>query len=602
MKFPRGREVAFGVLVLCLFFTFFCWNYSRHHPVSEAHILIAGLLFGFLLFGILYAFAALQSRSMDVAEQERVRLAAFPEENPNPVIEIDGTGAISYVNPASKEKFPDLLKQGFRHPILQGLIPAVAEMEKGGLLTLKRDVAVGDSIFEEIVSIVPESRLVWVYVNDITERKRFEKQRQEQAQVLEKANQEMVRQQQILQALLDDLQTSKTELEERRSQLEASNKHLNELLVMKDEFVAKVSHELRTPLTAVKEGVRLFLDGVLGTFNEEQNDFLSTIDQSVDRLAELINNLLDFSKLQAGRLRLSRRRASISELVDMTLKSYRLIAGGRVIGSQCSAVPDAFVDSNRILQVLGNLFANAIKFTKEDGSITFLLRAYDDDQVVVSVKDNGAGIAKEDLQKLFQKFSQVGDDTSQRRGTGLGLALCKELVEMHGGKIWVESEPGRGSVFQFTLPVYTSELALEKGFEQMLTSNNRSELETIGLILIGVGAVCGPLQSAQGWDPRMCLEQLALAVRQHVKRGDHVLEIEPDKVAILTMANTAGIGVILERLRKVLPEWLAGKGVNAPAVSSLGFGLAVYPTDGMEVKELVAKAGSVLREKQKVSG
>lgn len=231
-----------------------------------------------------------------------------------------------------------------------------------------------------------------------------------------------------------------------------ANKRLSQLVAVKDEFVASVSHELRTPLTAIKEGIALVLDRVVGPITAEQEDFLRIVDDSVDRLTELINNLLDISKIEAGKFGLSRQRVRIQELIETLLSNYRLIIGRRTIKKVVARdVPDVYADSARMLQVLSNLFSNAVKFTRDEGTIVITVNK-GENEVIVSVEDDGIGIAPDDLPKLFKKFSQVG--AQQAQGTGLGLALVKQLVELHKGSVDVSSELGKGSKFTFTVPAY----------------------------------------------------------------------------------------------------------------------------------------------------
>ena len=233
--------------------------------------------------------------------------------------------------------------------------------------------------------------------------------------------------------------------------LKDANKRLTELVQLKDEFVASVSHELRTPLTAVKEGIALILNRAVGPLNDEQEDFLKTISENSERLAELINNLLDISKIEAGKFQLSRRRVALRPLIEKLLTTYRTLLGSRTVQANFEDVPEVFADPPRIEQVLGNLLSNSIKFTKPDGRIGITVQKQYGG-VAVSIEDDGVGIAPEDLPKLFKKFSQVGEKHFQ--GTGLGLALAKQLVEMHQGSIFVASKAGKGSKFTFTLPVY----------------------------------------------------------------------------------------------------------------------------------------------------
>ncbi len=223
--------------------------------------------------------------------------------------------------------------------------------------------------------------------------------------------------------------------------------------------MANVSHELRTPLTAIKEGISLIADRVVGPINDEQEDFLKTIDQSVERLAELISNLLDLSRIDAGKFRLSRQRVKFSQVVETLLTDYKTIAGHRAVQASVGGIPDVFADPDRLLQILGNLFSNAVKFTNDNGTVKISAQKQGG-LVAVSVEDDGIGITHDDLPKLFHKFSQVGKKTTQ--GTGLGLAIVKQLVEMHQGSIFVVSNPGKGSRFTFTLPIYTPHILTEK--------------------------------------------------------------------------------------------------------------------------------------------
>ena len=268
----------------------------------------------------------------------------------------------------------------------------------------------------------------------------------------------------ILSAAVAERRQARDELVRQTRFLVEANKYLEKLSQAKDDFMATVSHELRTPLTALKEGVALILERILGPVNEEQDDFLRTIDANVDRLTELINNILDLSKLEAGRLRVMRRKTDVGELIRVTLQNHKTIIGGRSVKVEAPPMPEVFADPSRVLQILGNLFSNAIKFTEETGSI--LVTAEDRGEfVAISIMDDGVGIANEDLPKLFQRFSQVGSAGNQpRRGTGLGLALCKELTELHKGHIEVDSKPGKGSRFTFTLPLYYSKIAMKEHF------------------------------------------------------------------------------------------------------------------------------------------
>lgn len=243
---------------------------------------------------------------------------------------------------------------------------------------------------------------------------------------------------------------------------------------MKSEFISTTSHELRTPLATIKESVMLVLDGVAGTVSPEQNRFLKMAKKNIDRLATLINDLLDISKIESGKMALKITTCNIIEIIERALEPMRILAmeNGLVINEEYEEMlPSVECDADKIIQVLTNLVGNAIKFTSAGGSISVKASKCQSvkgnfidkikggkntfrDFLVISVRDTGMGIDKNDFPKLFVKFGQLdGSLTRRSGGTGLGLAICKELIQMHGGEIWVESEAGKGSTFSFTLPV-----------------------------------------------------------------------------------------------------------------------------------------------------
>lgn len=222
---------------------------------------------------------------------------------------------------------------------------------------------------------------------------------------------------------------------------------------LKDKFVAHVSHELRSPLTIIKSAVLAVKDKIAGDINPEQEDLLKDASDSIGRLERLINDLLDISKIESGRMELKKVPVDLGDLVSNTVESSMLWAKskGLTLRTEVQPLPRLEVDPDKVMQVVMNLLSNAIKFTPASGEIT--VSAQIDGQesfVAVSVKDTGPGIAPEHLEKMFQKFQQFGHG---RGGSGLGLYISKELVELHGGKIWVESGLGKGTKFSFTIPL-----------------------------------------------------------------------------------------------------------------------------------------------------
>ena len=239
-------------------------------------------------------------------------------------------------------------------------------------------------------------------------------------------------------------------------ELEKTNERLRELNKMKDEFVSIVSHDLRSPLT----NILLFSDMCLmknfGELTEKQKEAVYMINRSGIHLRDLINDLLDLAKIEAGKIELHKLKGRIGDAVKESINAMKFNAHEKKIEVKLNlpdSEPDINADWLKIFQVMNNLISNAIKFTHEGGSVTISVR-YSQDNVEVSVTDTGQGIAEDDIPLIFDKFRQVKSKATRgEKGTGLGLAIAKNLIELHGGKIWVESTMGkRGTTFYFTIP------------------------------------------------------------------------------------------------------------------------------------------------------
>src|SRR3989338_9090662 len=231
-----------------------------------------------------------------------------------------------------------------------------------------------------------------------------------------------------------------------------------ELDQMKSAFVANVSHELRTPLVAMEKSVSLILSKDAGPLTETQEQFLTIAERNLKRLSLLINDLLNLSKLEAGKMEIKRRSFALENVIGDSidgLNTWAKTRGIEIIRNATAGLPEADIDPDRIIQVLTNLIGNAIKFTPSGGKVTVSAQAQDNGKWLEGgVKDTGIGIAKENLSKLFDKFYQIGERVpTDISGTGIGLSIAREIVQLHGGKIWVESEKGQGAKFCFTLPV-----------------------------------------------------------------------------------------------------------------------------------------------------
>ncbi|MBN1822798.1 MAG: response regulator [Endomicrobiales bacterium] len=254
---------------------------------------------------------------------------------------------------------------------------------------------------------------------------------------------------------------------------------------MKTDFVSNVSHELRTPLTSIKGSVELILGGTEGPLTDSQKELLGIMRNNTVRLIKLISELLDIAKIESGRIEMDLKAASIITVIKSTIDETKAIAQKKnvnlVLTEPGRSFPDLYIDENRIKQVLVNLIGNALKFTPEKGSVTVSIRETES-ELQIGVSDTGMGISKENFDMIFEKFRQV-DSSSTRAagGTGLGLSIAKSIIEAHKGRIWVESEPGRGSTFSFSIPKPEKQIAeaMKKEAPEVVAVNKEYRIKRI---------------------------------------------------------------------------------------------------------------------------
>jgi Na+/proline symporter/signal transduction histidine kinase len=252
------------------------------------------------------------------------------------------------------------------------------------------------------------------------------------------------------------LEQKSRELEAATAELRAANERLKELDRMKDDFMSTVTHELRTPLTSIRAFSEILLEDPK-TNLANRRKFLAIIVKETERLTRLINQVLDMAKIESGNAEWHTADIDLHEVIEESLAATSSLFGDKRIRLEkvlAEEVPSVRADRDRLIQVMLNLLANAVKFCDEDqGRVTVRLSA-GADAVRVDVEDNGPGIAEADQHTIFEKFRQVGDTmTAKPQGTGLGLPISRQIVEHFGGRLWVESSPGRGATFSFTLPL-----------------------------------------------------------------------------------------------------------------------------------------------------
>jgi signal transduction histidine kinase len=252
------------------------------------------------------------------------------------------------------------------------------------------------------------------------------------------------------------LEQKSRELEAATAELRAANERLKELDRMKDDFMSTVTHELRTPLTSIRSFSEILLEDPK-TNLENRKKFLAIIVKETERLTRLINQVLDMAKIESGNAEWHTAEIDLHEVIEESIASTSSLFTDKRVGLSMTLagdVPKVKADRDRLIQVMLNLLSNAVKFCDEDRGRVMVRLAAGGGVVRVDVEDNGPGIAEADQHTIFEKFRQVGDTmTAKPQGTGLGLPISRQIVEHFGGRLWVESSPGKGATFSFTLPL-----------------------------------------------------------------------------------------------------------------------------------------------------
>lgn len=393
-------------------------------------------------------------------------------------------------------------------------------------------------------------------------------------------------------------------LKDYADQLEKANLELKKLDAMKSEFVSVASHELRTPLAAIKNSIQLILSGKTGEINQNQTKFLTMADRNITRLTNILNNLLNLSRIESGRIESKFENISLKSVIDSTVSTLHPQADEKAITIEVHLtedLPPIYGDREKIEQILVNLINNAIKFTHEEGKITISAKPYFEERegkvghkIAVSVKDTGVGIPAEHLQSVFEKFYQVeGSLQRSAGGTGLGLAITKGLVELHQGKIWVESEVGKGSTFTFTLPVSEGErrelrfrYILDREFQRAQKSETPLSLFLIELV------------DAKKEIEEELLKQLEKGIKQCLcRKGDILLRRKQEKIWVaLCEADHKGAQAIRQRIEDEFQKNPI-KGADGPL--TIRSGVSTFPEEALTKRELFRRAKEQLRREVK---
>ncbi len=255
-------------------------------------------------------------------------------------------------------------------------------------------------------------------------------------------------------SLIDNLESHLLDIDKLKVQIESQNKVLENEMQKKHELYAGNLHDLKAPFSSLLGNTQLLLEGYIGKLTDGQLQSVKVIEKSARRLLELIEDYLDNSKYESGKINLYLNKVDVSFLIELAVKDLLVLIENKKLSLSTeikSPTPQVHVDIDKIIRVIHNLIMNAIKNTPEGGKISISASQDLPDFVTITVKDTGVGISKENQKTIFNKYDQGGRNVS---GSGLGLAICKDIIsDLHYGEIWVESETGKGSEFSFTLPV-----------------------------------------------------------------------------------------------------------------------------------------------------
>ena len=380
------------------------------------------------------------------------------------------------------------------------------------------------------------------------------------------------------------MKKQESQITELKQALLRANEDIEKLSKARSDFVSIISHELRTPLTSIKESISLVLDGVAGPIGDDQKRFLSMAKSNIDRLAKLVVDVLDFSKLDSGRITMHKKKMDINKLINDVYVEVKGEIEKKNIDLNIKlldGIEQTWFDPKRIAQALKHLISNAIKFNKEKGRIIISSSngCLDGKEVIkVSVEDTGIGISKELISELFKEYNPLDSSmTRKHRGLGLGLSICERIIGYHAGDIWVESEEGKGSKFIFTLPIYKRDSEFNFLLDGAMERARYADLE-LALIFFKI--------KNKKDENEENLSDLEEAMKS-TARGpeDKIARFRDGKLlAMMAGANRYGAERILERLKDK---------IKAP----LNYGIAIYPEEAKNKKSLIMQAEQELESK-----
>lgn len=476
-------------------------------------------------------------KTEDDLELSQQSFHSIVEKSTDAIVIVDRNGFVRYVNPAAEiifeRKKKDWIGNLFGRPLNH-------ERREIDIFRLKGGRGTGEMTVTETTWLGEEANLVTIH--DITERKL--------------AQEKLIK--------LDQLKT---------------------------DFVSTVSHELRTPLTIMKEYASIISDEVPGKLNPGQRKYLSIIEGNIDRLSQIIEDLLDISRIDAQKVVLKREFVDLTSIINDVATQFKPKTDGKQIEFKTvfpAPLPPLYIDADRIRQVFTNLIGNAIKFTPANGKI--IAEIIDKEmEFECRVTDTGIGIAAENLDKAFTRFEQFDrSEGSGAKGTGLGLAITKALIQLHRGRIWVESELNKGSTFIFMLPKYTPTTLLQ---EHVMNSMEEAATNASAMTLFNISLADPSKLKEEFFQERLdsILKEIEGLLRKSLRgRGDIVLRNSDGLLYFLVNCDKENALKVESRLRQKVSDYLASQGLAEKV--KLHFGRATYPDDATSAEELMRKA------------
>jgi signal transduction histidine kinase len=355
------------------------------------------------------------------------------------------------------------------------------------------------------------------------------------------------------------------------------------------EFIASISHELRTPLTTIQNSVSNILAGVTGKVTPKTTQYLENMLKECSRLAGLVNDLLDMAKLEAGKMPINRTPADVAALLLKTVDTFRPMAMEKNLALDFVVLQDlspVYVDQQRIHQVFTNLLKNAVKYTEAGGKVT--IHAYEEDSSVVAViEDTGVGIPAELMPNVFNKFYQISRKAGPGyNGCGLGLAICKELVAAHGGRIWVESEVGKGSKFFVSLPKIDTMTLLKKHVAGLV---EHAKARNSGFAMLRASVKYTAPMTAQLTRAGSTVISETLAIKREVVSGpgDIVMRTgEQEVMVVLTETDDSFLRSVHQRLQRIMVTAIERNSFSGLAIVPIS-NLVTYPRDAGDIEQLL---------------